>query len=191
MLALFFACQTGTMVVDDAEETKDDTAIDDADTGSDTGAGDDSADTEPPEPVTDYSSYTGYRHFYAEVWGYACDTTVEETGTELTDGSAYEALAAECPSCTNFYENVPLDNTICDDIYPIEIGTSYRAILFTESGGVATFYSYSEDSGTVEILGADNGLEFDGETVGFDYTFEYLVTFNVDGEMYFEMTVPE
>ncbi len=43
----------------------------------------------------------------------------------------------------------------------------------------------------MEILGAANGLEFDGETVGFDYTFEYLVTFAVDGEMYFSTSIPE
>ncbi|MBM4364930.1 MAG: hypothetical protein FJ102_01845 [Deltaproteobacteria bacterium] len=187
MLALLFACETGTVVVDNAEEEKDDTAIAD-DTASDDTAGD-SAEEVPAEPVTDYSAYTGYRHFYAEVWGYACDTTVEETGTELTEGGAYEALAAECPSCTNFYENVPGVDSICDGYLPI--GTSYRAILFTEAGGVATFYSYSEDSGTVEIIGADNGLEFDGETAAFDYTFNYYVDFEVTGEMYFEMTTPE
>ncbi|MBM4391007.1 MAG: hypothetical protein FJ090_07785 [Deltaproteobacteria bacterium] len=189
MLALLLACETGTVVVDNTEEAKDDTATADDDASDDTAG--DSAEEVPAEPVTDYSAYTGYRHFYAEVWGYACDTTVEETGTELTEGDAYEALAAECPSCTNFYENVPLDNTICDDTYPIEIGTTYRAMLYTESGGVATFYNYDADGGSVSILGADNGLEFDGETTVFDYTFEYLVTFYVDGEMYFEMTTPE
>ena len=190
MLALLFACENSTVVVDDGSDDANDSGLVDTG-GSDTGETGDSEDTEPAEPVTDFSTYTGYRHFYAEVWGYACDTTVEEAGTELTSGEAYEVLAAECPACTNFYENVPIDDSICDDIYPLPIGTSYRAVLFTESGGVMTLYSYSADSGSVEIIGADNGLAFDGETAQFDYTFNYYVDFTVDGEMFFEMTIPE
>lgn len=189
MLALILACDNSTVVVDNGADAAKDTAA--TDTAADTADSADSEDTEPQEPVTDFSSYSGYRHFYAELWGYACDSTVDETGTELTSGSAYEALAAECPSCTNFYENVPATDSICDDIYPLPIGTSYRAVLFTESGGVMTLYSYSEDSGSVEIIGADNGLAFDGETAQFDYTFNYYVDFTVDGEMFFEMTIPE
>lgn len=185
LLPLFIAC-SATPVVGDAPAAED-TDIDTAgDTGSnldDTDTGDTDDTGNSIEDNTDWSAYTGERNFFVSVWGYECDDDTEDEGVELTEGSDYDALVALCPLCSHFYENTPSVDSVCDGY--LGLGTTYRALLVTEAGIAAYFYSEG-DSGPTESA-SDASVAFDGELAEFDYELEvYSVPIAVTGSMTFE-----
>ena len=184
-LSLLLACSV-TPVVGDAPAAEDSATDTAGDTGSNIGDTD-PGDTAESEPTTDWSAYTGERNFYASVWGYECDDTTGDEGVELTEGSDYDALVELCPLCTHFYENTPTVEAVCDGY--LGLGTTYRALLVTDGGIAAYFYSQG-DSGPSESA-SDNSVSFDGELAEFDYEIDvYGVPVSVTGSMTFVMNAP-
>lgn len=186
LLTLFLACAS-EITVGDAEV--DDFASDSAgDTeNGDTSADDTGADTAEPEATTDFSSYIGTRNFYANLYDfYVCDEWITESGAQLSSGSDHDALVDACPSCGYFYENLPDVDAVCDGYLPL--GTTYRAILLTDAGGIAYFYLRADD-GSMSELGSDNSYGWDGATTGsFDYVFDfYGFPVAASGDMTFGM----
>lgn len=191
LLTFLLACPSAVTVGDvDVDDFATDTAADDsaADTDTATDTADTAGDTAEDEPETDFSSYTGTRNFYANLYDwYVCDESITESGTQLTSGDEYDALVAACPSCGYFYENVPDVEAVCDGY--LALGTTYRAILLTDAGGIAYFYSLGDDGSASEI-GSDNSYVWDGASVGtYDYEFEfYSVPVAASGTMTFALT---
>lgn len=172
LLLSLFACQAG-VAVGDAEVSD---FADETDTAAANDSGVeaiDTADTGEAAPVfaTDFSAYEGTRNFYADIYGYyECNDTITEWGVQLTSGSEYDALVEACPACTYFYENTPEVDSVCDGY--LALGVTYRAILLTENGGIAYFYSAGDDG--MDELGSDNSYGWDGESVGtYDYEFSF------------------
>ncbi len=176
---LFLACQDSkTIGGDDTGEPADTDTDTDTDTDSDT---DMDTDTDPWQEV-DWTGYVGERTFKGETWGYSCEESSDDAGVELTEGSEYEQLTTLCPLCSHFYENEPAEESVCDGYLPL--GTTYRALLVTDAGVAA--YFYTEDEGTLEESGTDSATGFDGATLEFDYEISvYGIPVAVNGYMQF------
>ncbi|HND28503.1 MAG TPA: hypothetical protein PLA94_00840 [Myxococcota bacterium] len=159
---------------------------DSATTGDDSGGtADDSGpvDTSPPEPETDFSTWTGTRRFTYSDFGLNCDETVNESGSQLLAGDDfYDALAADCTTCTLFFVVQPETDTVCS---VIGLGTTYRAVFLSDAGAVVNVYTGDSD-GSVSQIGSDTSGSFDGEDLAFTYTFSYYgAQIGVEGLMTF------
>lgn len=178
LLILLAACSPAAIEVGDGTkvtENGDTETVDTADSGTDSGT-DSAEDTSPPDPVTDFSTFTATTHFlYSGIVN--CDETITGVGTELdsTDGS-YASLAANCTTCTNFYRVEASQDYVCQ-IIPVR--TTYRAMFF--SGALAAVYVYADDGrgGMYEVASAPDGT-FDGTTLTYNYSFNIGVDIAVD-----------
>ncbi len=153
-------------------------------TGDDSGGPDDSAgDSTPPDPETDFSTWSGSRRFTYADFGLNCDETVNESGSQLLAGDDYyDALAADCTTCTLFFVVQPETDTVCS---VIGLGTTYRAVFLSNGGAVVNVYSADGDSSVAQI-GSDTSGSFDGENMAFSYTFSYYgAEIGVEGLMTF------
>ncbi len=159
---------------------------DSATTGDDSGTTDDSAadsGEDSAEPETDFSTWTGTRRFTYSDFGLNCDETVNESGSQLLAGDDYfDALAADCTTCTLFFVVQPEVDTVCS---VIGLGTTYRAVFLTGTQAIVNVYSADGDSDVAQI-GSDTSGSFDGENLAFTYTFSYYgADIGVEGLMTF------
>lgn len=194
---LLAACSPATIVLDDAVPGEGDTdgAADTAsadDTGAeDTGAGDTGGEdtAEPPEPVTDFSHWTGSRRYFYDYseWGYECDETVAETGTLVPEGSReLDALQDACPDCELFYEVSPQADSACDGA--VRLGTTWRGVVLSDRGAVVSLYT--ESDGRLYGYAEDGDASFDGSEIVFAYDLDYNDWFAIEvtGTMTFPVT---
>jgi hypothetical protein len=163
----------------------DPTADDSSTTGDDSGPTDDSGieDSTPPEPETDFSTWSGSRRFTYSDFGLNCDETVNESGTQLLSGDDYfDALSSDCTTCTLFFVVQPEVDTVCS---VIGLGTTYRAVFLSDAGAIVNVYSADSNGGVAQI-GSDTSGSFDGEDLAFTYTFSYYgANIGVEGLMTF------
>lgn len=184
LLTLFFACQDSKTIGGDTAADTDTPADTDTDTDSDTDT-DTDADTDTGEPEPDWSAYVGERTFTADVWNYHCEESTDDEGVQLTEGDEYDQLTALCPLCTQFYENTPAQESVCDGY--LGLGTTWRALLVTEQGVAVTFYS-ADDEGVPAESATDASTTFADGRLDFDYEISfYGVPVAVTGFVEFEM----
>lgn len=189
MLSLLFlsACAP-SLTIPTANDTGSDAS--DADADSDTDADSDGdADTDSGDPVmvTDFSAFTGFRHFFVDQWGITCDETVDETGEQVVEGSdTYSALHHVCGDCQYFFEVESNPDNACSGY--VDLPAAWRGLTIEDNNTAHVYFYHQTDSGPDEY--ADDGeASFDGTDVVFDYTYDLGAGFNlaIDGGMTFGM----
>jgi hypothetical protein len=192
MLAALLACTPATVAFKNGGDTADTAGDAKKETGTDSAVGDtDTGDTAAPfVPTTDFGSFTGTRHYFADYTVYHCDETVVDDGTALAeDDPMYTLLGEECGACDHFFEVTVSNTAPCD--YVTLSDPSWRGLILGDDWAIVYLWGLG-DNGGLEAKGQDDGATWDGETtVTFTVDYELLYglgTLAMDGEMDFPLT---
>ena len=192
VLATSISCSSGRAPLDpNAEIAGDDTGSNDDDSTDnetdDDGDGNDD-DDEPedePEDEPDFSVWNGERNFEYDSYydDYDCEASVDEDGTQITSGRAYDAIRSECPDCEYIYEVDVSPDEICGWI-GIDTYT-YRGLII--DGNRAEVWRFEMDDGDLETAYVlDDDADFDGWVVEYQYESElYDSPLYADGHVEF------
>lgn len=170
LVLVLTACSPASLSLDDVSKsdtagggTGQDSAVDTVDTV-------DSADT---ATATDWSRFDGTRKFIIDG---ECDDAVEDTGTELLSGGAYDDILAAWPEAAHIYETVPSSDTACDG--QLSLSTGWRALTVTGDTAEIHFYNTSGE------YGSDTSAKWDEGGHRLDFGFEYS-SVGISGAMEF------
>ena len=189
-LAAFLAvgCGPAAAIIEDQADPNDD-GTDTNDPG-DTGDPGDPGDTGDPGNEPDLSAWSGTRNYsFPDIFGQACEDSVEEDGVNVTDDIDYNGAREVCPDCDEIFAVDVTPATLCEEQtggQGIPVATEImRGLQFSTDRGVIVYrIEYSDWEGwtaselaTGTLTGTELDYSYEGNVYGAEFTATGVVDF--------------